>query len=149
MKVGLLLSRRAALTLLTALALTVLSGGAAQAAKKAPKVKGSWSGVLLADGSIPLFFDLEITKQAKSGKLTGTASISGEDPVSIKGKIKTSGKLDASYDTTFNGTPVAVHVSVKADRAGESAEGTFRIVDEDGNVVLTGRIEMSKNSEEE
>jgi hypothetical protein len=145
MNLGRTFSRRVVLALCAVLGFSVLFGGVAQAAKKAPNIKGEWQGELQAEGQGSIPFALSIQKQnAKSGKFKGQASLPGINPVKLSGKINKAGEIKGSFPAELNGVPVVVSFQVTVNHEGTSGDGDFSAKTQDGTTVASGFIGMEK-----
>lgn len=148
MRINTLFTRRALMTLVTAVGLSLLSGAADAAAKRAPDITGEWNGVLTAKGFPETDYTLNIaTQNKKNGKFTGEATYlvdEEEVTVNLSGKIQPNRKVKAKFNGDINGQPIVFSLKVKVSSDGESAEGTFTGKDEDGNVVVSGTTTLEK-----
>jgi hypothetical protein len=145
MRINHLFTRRAAVTLAAVLGLSLLSGAATAAAKRAPDVTGEWQGVLNAESFPAISYTLDITTQnKKTGKFTGQATLPEQKPVSLSGKIQPNRKVKAKFSGDLNGQPVDFSVKVKVSSDVQSAEGTFTGKDEEGNVVFSGTTTLER-----
>ena len=145
MSIRKLTSRRTVLALAAGIGASVLFGGAAEAAKRAPEITGQWSGVLIAEGFDPTPYSLNITDQKKkTGKFSGQASFPKQKPVNFKGKIQPNRKVKGKFNGDINGEPIVFTLKVKVSSDAQSAEGTFTGKDEDGNVVVSGTTTLEK-----
>ena len=145
MRINTVFSRRAAVTLVAVLGFSLLSGAATAAAKRAPDITGQWEGVLNAEGFPPTPYTLDITDQKqKTGKFTGQATFPEQKPVNLSGKIQPNRKVKGKFNGDINGEPIVFTVKVKVSSDLQSAEGTFKGKDEDGNVVVSGTTTLEK-----
>jgi hypothetical protein len=145
MTINRLLTRRAVMTLVGVLGLSLLSSAAIAAAKRAPDITGQWEGTLIAEGFKPTPYVLDIaTQNKKNGKFTGQATFVGFNSVNLSGKIQPNRKVKAKWSGDINGEPIVFAIKVKVSTDGQSAEGTFTGKDEDGNVVVTGTTTLNK-----
>ena len=149
MRIDRRLSRRGTLALVGVMSVSLLAGAATAAAKRAPDITGEWEGVLTAKGFEPTPYTLNITTQnKKNGKFSGQAEFDvGGGPVDLTGKIQPNRKVKASFDGDINGEPIVFTLKVKVSSDAQSAEGTFKGKDEDGNVVVSGTTELVRNPE--
>ena len=144
MRINSVFSRRAVVTLVAVLGLSLISGGASAARKKAPNIEGQWQGVLNATGFPPTPYTFNITDQKKNGKFTGQANFPEIAPVSLSGKIQPNRKVKAKFNGDINGDPIVFAIKVKVSSDAQSAEGTFTGKDEDGNVVVSGTTTLER-----
>lgn len=145
MRITTLFSRRAVLAIVAVLGLSLLSGKATEAARRAPDISGQWEGVLNAEGFPPTPYSIEIDSPIKkNGKFTGQANFPKQEPVNFTGKIEPNRKVKGKFSGDINGEPIVFTLKVTVARDGQSAEGTFSGKDADGNVVVTGTTTLDK-----
>ncbi len=144
MRFNTMISRRGVVTLVGVLGISLVSGAATAAAKKAPNIEGQWQGTLIATGFDPTPYVLNIADQKKNGKFTGQANFVGFDPVSFAGKIQPNRKVKGSFGGDINGEPIVFAISIKVSRDAQSADGTFKGKNNSGEVVVSGTTTLER-----